>query len=166
MDGGTSLDQAVAYRCMSNPYYTFSEKGFKYIVLDGNDKEYEGQKGYRSFIGKKQLKWLKNELEKATRLKEKVIIFGHHPIYPFSHSHGLWNAEDVIHLIEPFQCVKAYFNGHAHSGGYGRKSGIYYINLKGVVETPGNAYAIIKLYNNSIEIEGYGEEESRICPIR
>ena len=52
MDGGTSLEEAVAYRKMENSYYSFSQSGFHFIVLDGNDKQFPDQKGYKSFMGK------------------------------------------------------------------------------------------------------------------
>lgn len=62
MDGGTSLDEALSFRNMKNSYYTFAQNGFQFIVLDGNDKESPDQKGYKSFMGEKQLSWLQNEL--------------------------------------------------------------------------------------------------------
>jgi len=101
MDGGTTLDQAVAYRCMANSYYTFSEKGFKFIVLDGNDKEYEGQKGYRSYIGKKQLEWLRNEL---TNAGQPIVIFSHQPVGPDpgipGERYSVGNAKDIRQMFE------------------------------------------------------------------
>ena len=46
-----------------------------YQILDGNDKKDENQKGYRSYIGKKQLMWLGKELDKSS---DPIIIFSHH----------------------------------------------------------------------------------------
>ena len=77
MDGGTSLEQAVAYRNMERSYYTFTRNGFDFIVLDGNDKKSPDQKGYRSFIGPVQVKWLKNQLEIA---ENPVVVFSHQGI--------------------------------------------------------------------------------------
>ena len=77
MDGGTSLDEALNYRGMDNSYYTFRMKGFKFIVLDCNDKKFSAQKGYRKYIGKNQITWLKKELENSN---EPIIIFSHQGI--------------------------------------------------------------------------------------
>lgn len=136
MDGGTTLDQAVAYRCMSNPYYTFSEKGFKFIVLDGNDKKYEGQKGYRSFIGKKQVKWLKNELETA---KQPVVIFSHQPIGPDpgipGERYSVGNAKEIRKMFEDHNKthkdshIICCFNGHTHHDDAEEVNGIWYITI-------------------------------------
>ncbi len=67
MDGGTSMDKALTIREMKNSYYSFEMKGFKFIVLDGNDKQNSNEKGYRSYMGEKQLTWLRSELNDATK---------------------------------------------------------------------------------------------------
>ncbi len=136
MDGGTTLEQALAYRCMSSSYYTFSRKGFKFIVLDGNDKEYEGQKGYRSFIGKKQLEWLKKELNSADK---PVVIFshqgfGHDPGVP-GERYSVNNAGDIRSVLEEHNKthrnshVICCFNGHTHHDYAEEINGIWYITI-------------------------------------
>jgi len=136
MDGGTSLEQALAYRCMQNSYYTFSEKGFKFIVLDGNDKEFEGQKGYRSFIGKRQLDWLKKELESAD---QPIVIFSHQgigidPGIP-GERYSVGNAKEIRSIFEEHNKthrdshIICCFNGHTHHDYAEEVNGIWYITI-------------------------------------
>jgi manganese-dependent ADP-ribose/CDP-alcohol diphosphatase len=171
---------------MPSKYYDFEVKGWRYVVLDGNDisfhaykKNSEGQKKAEEYykqnsiespkwngaIGTKQLSWLRKVLEKSMQNNEKVILFCHFPIYP-ENRHNLWNAEEVISLIDAFPSVKAYINGHNHEGGYGMKQGIHYLTLKGMVDTEQTSYASIRVDTDSIYVTGYGREENRNLLIR
>jgi len=162
-------------------YYEFEIKGWRYVVLDGNDISFsayppnsDGHKIAEEYynhnkiatpkcngaIGDKQLLWLRTVLQKAQRNNEKVILLCHFPVYP-ENIHNLWNAEEVIDLIESFPCVKAYINGHNHKGGYGIKQGIHYLTLKAMVDTEKTSYAVIRVDDDSINITGYGREENR-----
>jgi hypothetical protein len=92
-------------------------------------------------------------------------LYCHFPVYP-ADPHNLWNAEEVISILEKFSCVKAYINGHNHKGKYGQKNGIHYLTLKGMVETESNAYSIIRIFQDSIKVIGYGREADRVLQIR
>ncbi len=136
MDGGTSLEKAVAYRNMKNSYYSFTKNGFKFIVLDGNDKKEENQKGYRSFIGKKQLTWLKNELEMS---KDPVIIFSHQGIgsdpenpkerYSIENSIAVRKIFEDHNKENKTSHIICCFNGHTHHDFAEEISGIWYITI-------------------------------------
>jgi predicted phosphodiesterase len=166
---------------LTNKYYDYTVKGWRYIVLDGNDvsfhaypkdspawrkaSEYYIQHKIQSpkwngAVGKEQLSWLKKTLDLAEEKKEKVILFCHFPVHP-PNKHNLWNAEEIIKTIEPYSCVKAYINGHNHHGNYALKNGIHYVTLKGMVDTKKTSYAVIKVDENTIKVEGYGREENR-----
>ena len=171
---------------MPSKYYDFQGKGWRFIVLDGNDISFhaypknsdESKKASKYYkqnkitspkwngaIGNRQLSWLRNVIEKAKRNDEKVIIFCHFPVYP-PNKHNLWNAEEVIDLIEIYPCVKAYISGHNHKGGYGIKQGIHYLTLKAMVDTEKTSYAVIRVDGDNINIAGYGREENRNLLIR
>jgi len=171
---------------LSSRYYDFEVKGWRFVVLDGNDisfhaypknsekykkaAEYYEQNMLKSpkwngAIGAKQLSWLKSVLEKASRDREKVVLYSHFPIYP-ENIHNLWNANELIQLIEACSCVKAYINGHNHNGNYGIKEGIHYLTLKGMVDTDQTSYAVINVYEDRLKVIGYGREENRIMIIR
>ncbi|XOV93804.1 MAG: metallophosphoesterase family protein [Bacteroidota bacterium] len=136
MDGGTSMEEALTYRGMDNSYYTFSQNGFLFIVLDGNDKEYPDQKGYRSFIGPEQLAWIKKQLDQAS---EPIIFFSHQGIGTDPNTPGerysIKNSEAVRAIFEkhnqdhPESRVIASFNGHTHHDFAENLNGIWYITI-------------------------------------
>jgi predicted phosphodiesterase len=170
--------------------YAFSEGRWRFIVLDGTELSYYAapdkdrlqetgelfrrQKNesrinaetWNGGIGRRQVEFLKTELEAAETSGDKVLIFCHFPVFP-EDKHNLWNDREVVALIERFSCVKAFFAGHKHDGAYAEQEGIHYLTLKGMVETPDeNAYALVILLPERIEIRGFGREPSRSLVIR
>lgn len=171
---------------MKSRYYDFNVKGWRFIVLDGNDisfhaypsnsekfKEVEeyykvnniSSPKWNGAIGIEQISWLRKILDTASRENEKVILFCHFPVFP-PNKHNLWNSEEIIKLIESYSCVKAYINGHNHQGEYGIKDGIHYLTLKGMVDTYETSYATVNIYGDSLKIIGYGREEDKNLVLR
>ena len=167
---------------LPSKYYDFVVKGWRFIVLDGNDISFhaypensdESKKAsayyeehqikspkWNGAIGSTQMNWLRAALDKALKNGENVVLYCHFPIYP-ENVHNLWNASEIIELIESYPCVKAYINGHNHAGNYGMKEGIHYLTLMGMVDTDQTSYAIINVYENHLNVVGYGREENRI----
>ncbi len=143
-------------------YYDFTHEkaeGWRFIVLNGMD-------GGHGVIGEKQLKWLKDTLQKASDKNERVIIFCHFPLLAeASGRHRMTKPEPVIEVIDKFDNIAGWFAGHHHKGGYAKRKGVHHVTLKAMVEAPeNNAYSIIKLYKNKIEITGYGDETDRKLP--
>lgn len=136
MDGGTSLEEAISYRNMKNSYYSFQQNGFHFIVLDGNDKEFPDQKGYRSFIGDEQLAWLKGQLNNSN---SPIVIFSHQGIGSDPGTPGerysVTNADEVREILEnhnsdlPESRIIACFNGHTHHDLAENINGIWYITI-------------------------------------
>jgi len=169
---------------LEKTWYSLSKKGWHYIFLNGNDITFHSNNpeivekatdltdklkkenkpnfyDWNGGIGAKQMEWLENELQIATEKKQKVAIFCHYPLLPFE-AHSLWNSEEVLGILAKFSCVKLYLNGHNHSGNYAFQNGIYFVNLKGMVETEKeNAFSVISFSKSKIMIEGFGREESR-----
>ncbi len=171
---------------LSSRYYDFELNGWRFVVLDGNDvsfhaypkdsKKYSEAAEYynkndieapkwNGAVGTEQLNWLNKVLKKASREGEKVVLYCHFPIYP-DNVHNLWNAQEVITIIENYTCVKAYINGHNHAGNYGIKDGIQYLTMKGMVDTEESSYAVINVFEDRLEIRGEGREEDRILEIK
>lgn len=167
-------------------YYDFEVMGWRFVVLDGNDisfhaypeggdkyneaEEYYDRNGIESpkwngAAGAGQLSWLNKVLKKASEVGEKVVLYCHFPIYP-ENVHNLWNAQEVITIIENYTCVKAYINGHNHAGNYAVKEGIHYLTMKGMVDTEETSYAVINVFEDRLEVRGEGREEDRILEIR
>ena len=160
-------------------YYDFAVGKWRFLVLDTNDvslyafpegsrkakssrKIYDSLGGdlpeYNGGVGEKQLEWLARKLKKAESKGESVILHSHHPVYPFT-SHAAWNAEEVVALIEEFECVIAYVNGHNHDGAYGFKKGVHYLTLKGMVDTVETSYSVISVYPDLLRVEGTGRQD-------
>ncbi len=111
-------------------------------------------------LGKKQLKWIKTEVEKASRANQKLIVFGHQPIIP-GEEHSMWDSKKLIEILNGFKHQVLYICGHKHSGGDTTIGKIRIINLKGMVEQPTASYAVLTVYPDRWEIKGYGEETSK-----
>ena len=163
---------------MPSKYYDFKIKNWRFLCLDGNDLSFiaypKGSQGYQESevyyrenkirspkwnggVGAEQMSWIREVLQSAEGSQEKVILFSHFPVYP-QDPHNLWNAKEVISLLEEFSCVKAYINGHNHKGKYGVKNGIHYLTCKGMVDSDTTAYSIVRVYHDRLEISGYGRE--------
>jgi len=171
---------------LPSEYYDFSLKGWRFVVLNGNDvsfhaypkgsDEYKMAETYYSenkisspkwngAMGSAQMQWLESVLAAATENKEKVILYSHFPIYP-ENVHNLWNAAEVLTMIEKYNVVKAYINGHNHEGNYDVKNGVHFITMKGMVDTEETSYSIIKLSHEQLEIVGFGRESSKVLTLK
>lgn len=169
---------------MKDAFYSVIIGNWKFIVLNGDDLSFlnlqnENQKKERNAliidlmqslrcnfmpwnggIGSAQMTWLEKELTEADASQKKVIVLCHFPVYP-QDCYNLWNDQALLALLWKHSSVKAYFNGHYHAGNYGFRNGIHFVNFKGMVQTPTNAYAKVTLTADSIFIDGYGREPSR-----
>ncbi|AVC48914.1 calcineurin-like phosphoesterase superfamily domain protein [Rhizobium leguminosarum bv. viciae] len=180
------LSEVAARLGMPSPYYSFLRHGWRFIVLDGNEVSIfappEGHhhralaarmlaelqaKGARNAhrwnaaLSDEQFAWLGDEIAKAAEAGEKVIVMNHYPIHPPS-EHGMWDSERIVELLASSSNVVAYLNGHDHVGNYGMAGACHFVNFKGVVDTETeNAFAIVEVYTDRIEIRGFGREVSR-----
>jgi manganese-dependent ADP-ribose/CDP-alcohol diphosphatase len=190
-DFPVTTDQVVDILGMPNQYYDFKYKNWRFIALDTNDlslyanpieseKYLQAQEMYNSLkeknainaqtwnggVSEEQLTWLRGVLKKAAQSHEKVVVFSHMPVYP-ANAHNVWNSESVIAELEASGNVVAYINGHNHAGNYGFKNGIHYLNLKGMVDTDDtNAYSILRVYKDRLEVDGFGRETDRTLTIK
>ncbi len=135
MDGGTSHEKALSFRNMNSGYYSFDTYGFHIIVLDCNDRKNPDEKGYKQFIGPKQVVWLKNDLANT---KQTVIIFSHQGLQQYEGAdefYGVENYTEIQAVLEkhnsenPKSKVIACFNGHSHWDYAEKVNGIYYITI-------------------------------------
>lgn len=184
-------EQVVAALGMARDYYSFRSSGVRFLMIDTNDlsvyKYSQGSPGdldAEAILGKlvaqknnsaqpwnggvsgKQLQWLEGELSAADAAKEPVIICGHHPLLP-ADGHQAWNSPKIVEMIDRHPCVVAYFNGHFHDGAEVVRKGVAYITFKSMLHEPEtNAYSMIRLFRDRLEIEGNGREKSRHIPLR
>lgn len=175
---------------LKRSYYSFKRSHWKFIVLNGLDislmgnrkgsskyKKAEeifnklkaegapGAKPWNGTLDEKQITWMKEEIRKAEKKKQKVIILCHYPLYPDHSPQILWNVSEIRNAIEGRDNVVAYFNGHVHVSQYFFNNGVNYVSFKGMVEKDDNAFAIVTVYKNRLEIKGYGAEIDRILKV-
>lgn len=115
---------------------------------------------YNGGLGEAQRAWLRERLEAATREHARVIVFCHQPLPPHG-AHALWDARETAALLAVFPCAVAWINGHNHDGDYERLGALHCLNLKGMVDTTENTFALATLFPDRLEIRGYGREPSR-----
>ncbi|WP_159946885.1 metallophosphoesterase [Rhizobium sp. 18065] len=175
---------------MPAPYHDLVINGVRLIVTDGNEislfappegdpRRIEAQSrlaalkaagavnamDWNGGMSERQMAWLASRLQDAEAAGEKVIVLGHYPIYPFS-DHSLWQAEDMARMLAASPASIAYLCGHDHSGNYGLLGATHFVNFCGMVDTEfDNAFAVLDLYPDRIEIEGFGREQSRRLPL-
>jgi manganese-dependent ADP-ribose/CDP-alcohol diphosphatase len=171
---------------LTQGYYNFSVGSWSFVVLDGNDlslhahvkgsdrydvsnQMYEQLKAnqqpnaqtWNGGMGKEQMVWLQSTLTQAEQSGQQVVVFCHWPIFPVA-SHNLWNDSEVVSVLESFDCVRAYMNGHNHAGHYDQKQGIHYVTFRGMVDGADRfSYGIVHCNADAIKITGYGDEVGR-----
>lgn len=175
---------------LKSRYYSFVEKDWRFIVLDGNDLSFYGAltetkkqqtdslfnsfkdrdlpylKEWNGGLSTKQLTWVKEELEKAVKNNEKVGFYCHFSIFPVD-QHNIWNRDQFLSLIKPYKNVKIFFNGHNHAGGYQLVDNVHYLTFKGMVDTENtSAFAKVKFDKDTITVEGFYREPSRKLVIK
>jgi manganese-dependent ADP-ribose/CDP-alcohol diphosphatase len=180
--------KAEVYRRLNMParYYDFSVKGWRFVALDGNDislhaypagspEQVAAEKYYvdnklespkwNGAIGPEQISWLRGVLDDATKRKESVVLMAHFPIFP-ENPHNLWNAAEMLAIIDEYPCVKAWLNGHNHAGHYGERNGVHFVTFKGMVDTEQSSYATVEVTQEELIITGFGRETDRALAIR
>ena len=183
-----SMKAAVGEKLgLNKNWFAETKCGVKLIYLDGTDVSLyrdsrksdvfrkatqlseklkkQGRKhihGYNSAVGDRQLQFLKDELAASEKLNEPVIIFCHFPVMPLGAGHNLWNDAELVEIIKTCPNVVAYMNGHKHRGGYVESNDTHFLNFKGMVETEkDNAYAVVSVFADRIEVVGEGLEPKR-----
>lgn len=113
-DGGYTRQQTVDYYGMPHRYYAFDQGGFRFIILDGNDRPADHQSGYPRYIAEDQHEWLRAQIEAS---KTPIVIFSHQSL---ENQSGVQNGANIRATLEQandkagFRKVIACFSGHHH----------------------------------------------------
>lgn len=178
-------EEVIKQLNLKNRYYSFVKNDWRFIVLDGNDLSYHGAltrtkkeqtdslfnllknkevpylKKWNGALSSDQLTWVKGELDAAVKDNQKVGFYCHFPIFPID-QHNIWNREQFLSLIKPYDNVKIFFNGHNHAGAYQIENNVHYVTFKGMVDTKNtSAFAKVKFEKDTVSIEGFYREPSR-----
>jgi calcineurin-like phosphoesterase family protein len=132
MDGGFTREQVVEYWNIEHRCYSYDCNGYHFIVLDGNDVDPSPSRpsGYARFIGKEQLLWLEEDLDKT---KLPTVVFSHQGLD--NDLGGIFNATQSRLVLERanekagFQKVQFVFSGHHHQDYCNHINGIHYIQI-------------------------------------
>jgi manganese-dependent ADP-ribose/CDP-alcohol diphosphatase len=167
-------------------YYAFVRHGWMFVVTDGNDlssyawprdsaqharsmavheRLYADRPLWNGGIDEVQMRWIDKKLAEADAKGLKVMLFSHFPLYP-ENPHNLWNAGDVLAMLERHPSVKVWLSGHNHEGNYGARNGIHYVNLKAMLDTEETAYARLDFFDDRVELHGVGRQQSTVLKLR
>ncbi len=152
---------------MPHRYYSFEEKDFTFIVLDGsiddiNNPYPESEiKWAYTHIDPKQLQWLENTIEQSSN---PVIIFCHELFlrknYENDDDHVMRNRDEALKIFEKSSKVKAVFSGHCHFGDYTYHNSIHYVTFNAMCLHDAETCALITIDKNEITVEGFGYQKS------
>ncbi len=176
---------------LQTPFYTFTAKEFRFIVLDGMDlsvlrkPETEEERqilawfyahpevhDYCGAVGTLQKAWLQGELQKAEHTGEKVIIVCHFPLLPETtdKKHGLlWNHREIAELVSSSPAVRACISGHYHYGGYALYNSIHFVVLPAFVnrsEHPRFTCGTVELQSERMVVRNQLDEKLYDLPFR
>lgn len=180
-------------KLLGNPkgYHAFTQGDLVFVVLNGLDNSIDGHptgsagykkatstlaeleklgasnaKPWNGGLGKKQTNWLAKTLTKAQRQKKRAIVFCHYPLLPENGLH-LWNNREILTLLNEYSGVIAYFSGHHHTGNYVVENGLHHLTFYGMVEAKSPSLgAVVHVYEDRLELEGIGNQESRTLRFR
>lgn len=176
---------------LNETHYDYLVDGIRFVVLDGNDVSLfapppgdlrwqmatdqlsrlaalgaDNAKPWNGSLSDAQFTWFGSVLDDARAKHQRVIVLNHYPVFP-ANSHNMWDSFRITELLASQPHVLAYFCGHNHAGNYAEAAGIHYVNFHGMVDTPAeNAYAIVEIAGDRLDIRGFGREPSRSLRLR
>ena len=129
MDGGVTREQTRKFLGMESGYYSFVAQGYRFIVLDGNDRHEGAPSGYPRHVGAEQRTWLTDTLASTT---EPTIVLVHQSL---ENGSGVDNGAEVREILERaneeagWGRILACFSGHHHLDDLVRVNGIPYVQV-------------------------------------
>lgn len=183
--GYSAVPDVMSTLGLSDRYYSFDVPGWRMIVLDTNEfgiiehppDSPEGRPGaelldslgragrvnakpWNGTIGTQQREWLMQTVRTASEEGRQSAILAHHPVLPVHHD-NLLDDQDMKDWLTGLDGLKIWLSGHQHAGGYDWHGGIHFLTLRGMVQAHTNAYAVITVYPDRIQVDGHDREPSR-----
>lgn len=182
--GRSEVAEVISSYGMDGPHYTIDQPGWRFLVLDTNEvgviehppgspESADGEamlarlrgegranaNAWNGTLGPGQREWLADQLDRAGADDVRVAIFAHHPVFP-DHRENLLDDQELRDWLSGFGTLKVWFNGHQHFGGYGFHHDIHFLTLHGMVQSTTNAYAVARVFDDKIVIDGRGRQPS------
>lgn len=164
--------------------------GTRFVILDTNEKsvmeaELTGERAediearlaelnksgvenafpWNGEVGNEQLAWAKDVIDEAKVRNMRVVVFGHHQIWP-DHPDSALNSAQVRDVLSANENVVAYINGHNHHGDFGVYQDMPCVTVEGIIEGDDNAWGILELTDDTLRVQGFGRVTSREEPLR
>jgi manganese-dependent ADP-ribose/CDP-alcohol diphosphatase len=112
-------------------------------------------------IGAAQLAWFDGMCRDARAAGRRVVVLAHHPLLPME-QHVIWNATEMLAMIDRHPNVIAWINGHNHAGAFAERNQVPFVTMRGMVETVATtAFATARILSDRMVIQGHGREPSR-----
>jgi hypothetical protein len=165
-----SKAELIANTSITSNYYFFDKGGVRFIVLDacylsdadGTDFDsgnHEPENHLTAYVPPAERTWLTNTLASATG---KAVVFCHQSLNSNTDPLSVKNAAAVRTILENSGKVIAVLTGHEHVNRKDVINGIPYYSMAAMAATayPNNAYAVVKVYQRKVVIEGRGTQQS------
>lgn len=132
-------------------YYAFSYPPFHFVFLDSMllDEKHDPKRAVH-------IKWVEEQLKYAESKHYAVIVFGHISI-------GL-GTNVLGPTLKSYEHVVGAFFGHEHRGGYVKQGHLHTTIINGQIETMTNAFAMLDVFIDRMELTGFGRVPTRVMP--
>ena len=113
--------------------------------------------GMMSTAGKR---WLDEQLTAADAAGEPAIVMTHVPVWVKASDASciVWDADEMLALLDRHPCLKAWFAGHHHPGGLDVRNHVLHKTVKGLCERKEATGVIVSVFRDRIELKGFGAE--------
>jgi manganese-dependent ADP-ribose/CDP-alcohol diphosphatase len=142
----------------NNWFNNLAEENLRYVPFNGG-------------IGKEQLGWLEQELNTASSVGDKCLLFCHMALNVNSsrEQNLVWNCEEVLKILHNTArgTIVACFAGHDHNGGYAVDHlGIHYVVPPAPIECDEGeeAFGRIEVFSDKIQIVWTGKRPNNDWP--
>jgi manganese-dependent ADP-ribose/CDP-alcohol diphosphatase len=135
-------------------------------------------------LGAAQLAWLAGELESCAAAGASAVLALHVPAFDGARRSGradgvatdadvhkclLFNHEALLARCAASGCVALVLSGHLHEGAFGvDAAGAAHVTLESPLthDAEGGAHAVLRVFEDRLELEGFGAVASRVVPAR
>lgn len=129
-------------------------------------------------VGREQLRWLEATLRECSAAGDSAIVAIHIPAFdraarsdggPSSiHKCLPFDYDEVLKSLALSPCVSLVLSGHLHEGSFGvDDAGIPHVTLESpLTHAREGAHALLHLFDDRLELQGFGAVASRVVPAR